>query len=1004
MNPPGGAGGADVALPQDTAATDAKSQDTALPDANTEDVGSSNTCEPGEGCFSEPCESADDCLSGICTMHLGDKVCSKTCDTTCPQGWSCTLVGTGSDGQYVCMSTFSHLCLPCEDAGTCSGDTPNACVKYPGGTSFCGGSCDLDTPCPSGYACQEVTSVNGATSFQCVNTAGVCPCSNLAIASTLSTTCETTNMSGTCSGVRICEESGLSACSAVDASAEVCNGIDDDCDGLTDNGTCDDGNPCTEDSCAGADGCQHIALDGDECLDGDVCTVTDHCEAGVCVGQPVNCDDGNDCTIDTCDGLGGCVHATASALCDDGDACTLGDTCKDSACVGSVTLDCDDGNACTTESCGATGCVYETNTEPCDDGNACSADDSCANKVCQGTPLTCDDNNPCTTDTCDAKQGCIHTPNTQPCTDGNLCTTKDVCADGVCLPGSPSICDDGNPCTDDSCDGDKGCVFTPNFAECDDGNTCTTKDSCVKGNCVGLGDITCDDGNACTTDSCESDDGCTHIFTAGPCDDGDICTLKDTCINGACAPGLTLECNDGNPCTDDTCAQDKGCTFTANQDACNDNNACTEGDVCQGGVCSFQETVQCDDGNICTDDTCDKEKGCVTVANSASCSDGNACTVDDTCSEGACGPGTKELACDDGQFCNGTETCDPDAGCVKGQPPVVDDGVACTTDICDEEGDAIVGIADDNNCGIPADALCVTALCDTKEGCKLETTPNCCGNNITEPGEDCDDGNLLDGDGCSPTCTQPLGSESHPAITCCEILIAGDSVGNGLYWLQPTPDAPKFQAHCDMERDDGGWTLIAVSAVDGQDTWTYTNRHFWDIDTKTFGSVEDLGKDFKSPAYHTTPFKDIMFVHTDSDVWASYHNVGNGKQDLGSFIFGLSQGEFICNSSDNAGYPLTAGTLQKVGNMCSDRLYFNSNDQDGSTDCFVDNAAYGPNWSVGNNNGCPMDDPGHSGSLGPDISNPDTEYESNVKGLGFAFGMGLGGGSMRVFVRLGQDE
>ena len=127
--------------------------DTSLPDTAPVDAGLPSSCEPGEGCFGELCETADDCLSGICTMHLGDKVCSKTCDSECPLGWNCTLVGAGGDGQYVCMSKFSHLCLPCDDAGTCSGETPNACVNYADGTRFCGGACDLETPCPSGYRC-----------------------------------------------------------------------------------------------------------------------------------------------------------------------------------------------------------------------------------------------------------------------------------------------------------------------------------------------------------------------------------------------------------------------------------------------------------------------------------------------------------------------------------------------------------------------------------------------------------------------------------------------------------------------------------------------------------------------------------------------------------------------------------------------------------------------------------------------------------------------------------
>ena len=138
-------------------------------------------------------------------MHMGDQVCSKTCDEACPEGFACTLVGSGGDGQYVCLSKFSHLCLPCETSEGCTADKPNACVKYGDGTSFCGGSCDLDNPCPSGYACQEVETANGASTYQCVNTAGVCPCSNLAIDSALSTPCEVTNDIGTCEGIRLCE-------------------------------------------------------------------------------------------------------------------------------------------------------------------------------------------------------------------------------------------------------------------------------------------------------------------------------------------------------------------------------------------------------------------------------------------------------------------------------------------------------------------------------------------------------------------------------------------------------------------------------------------------------------------------------------------------------------------------------------------------------------------------------------------------------------------------------
>src|SRR5207253_2854691 len=53
------------------------------------------------------------------------------------------------------------------------------------------------------------------------------------------------------------------------------------------------------------------------------------------------------------------------------------------------------------------------------------------------------------------------------------CTAGEVCSGGTCQPGTPRNCNDGNPCTDDSCNPTTGCVHTNNTASCDDGNACT---------------------------------------------------------------------------------------------------------------------------------------------------------------------------------------------------------------------------------------------------------------------------------------------------------------------------------------------------------------------------------------------------------------------------------------------------------------------------------------------------------------------------------------------------
>jgi len=48
-----------------------------------------------------------------------------------------------------------------------------------------------------------------------------------------------------------------------------------------------------------------------------------------------------------------------------------------------------------------------------------------------------------------------------------------------------SDCDDNNPCTDDICDADVGCVYSNNRASCSDGNPLTFNDACSSGTCAG---------------------------------------------------------------------------------------------------------------------------------------------------------------------------------------------------------------------------------------------------------------------------------------------------------------------------------------------------------------------------------------------------------------------------------------------------------------------------------------------------------------------------------------
>ena len=98
--------------------------------------------------------------------------------------------------------------------------------------------------------------------------------------------------------------------------------------------SCDDQNPCTDDACNPAGGCQH-APNTASCSDGNACTVGDVCGNESCQpGTATNCDDSNPCTTDSCNpATGACVNANNSAACDDGNPCTIGDTCSGGQCV-----------------------------------------------------------------------------------------------------------------------------------------------------------------------------------------------------------------------------------------------------------------------------------------------------------------------------------------------------------------------------------------------------------------------------------------------------------------------------------------------------------------------------------------------------------------------------------------------------------------------------------------------------------------------------------------------
>jgi MYXO-CTERM domain-containing protein len=195
------------------------------------------------------------------------------------------------------------------------------------------------------------------------------------------------------------------------------------------------------------------------------------------------------------------------------------------------------------------------------------------------------------------------------CSDADACSISRCNGVGACSSGGTLGCDDGNACTDDSCDPeDGGCLgVNDDSNECSDGNACLTGEYCSNGGCVaGTVDVDCNDGNPCTVDSCDPNTGCANVPKA--CGDGNACT-QDVCdpATGVCSNPDAPACNDGNDCTIDTCDTASGCVFTAMD--CDDDDECTT-DGCSAGSCTH-DVVGCSDGDACTDDSCEAASGCV---------------------------------------------------------------------------------------------------------------------------------------------------------------------------------------------------------------------------------------------------------------------------------------------------------------------------------------------------------------------------------------------------------
>ena len=633
------------------------------------------------------------------------------------------------------------------------------------------GSCQDDDPCTVSSHCSEFGECIPIEFLECNDND---PCTNdeckpgegcLNQAAADGTTCDDDNacthedscLAGTCTGQAVdCKDPIPDDCAK-----PACNPDSGLCDSiipLAHDTPCMDGNPCTTNERCGWTGecgdgeayicetgnacqagwCNELSKEGDDpcvfewkeegvgCSDGNKCTGGDQCvviegdEALECAGEPLKCDDGSSCTVDSCQADSGCIFQSI----DDGSGCVVGagqcsaaGSCLDGVCMVD-SMPCDDGIECTLDICNDEGqCHNLTDSGFCSDGKFCNGEELCTPEAdcTTGSPPELDDGKPCTLDLCDeVLDEVLHLPVEGPCDDQDLCTVGHFCLDGDCHPGIQLDCNDDNPCTLDGCDPTSGCVNANKEGPCKNIEPCMTAGVCVDGLCTGE-PLDCDDGNDCTEDSCVTDFGCSHIAIGfKPCDDGEPCSVDDKCVESVCTPGgYHPDCL--SMCGDGKCAYPDSATLCP-----------VDCGPCGDGICGTHETGP--DGGTCPMD-------CLPPCGNGICEGGESpwtCLVDCSgCGDGFCGLNESIGTCPD----------DCSAACGNGECEFGESLFQCPVDCTPPCGDGLC-LMGENPYKCPADCtLCGDGVCgmpETAGGCPQDCEA-ACGNGLCQGGETADE-------------------------------------------------------------------------------------------------------------------------------------------------------------------------------------------------------------------------------------------------------------------------
>ncbi len=478
----------------------------------------------------KPCDDGDDCTSDSCDKGLG---CVFATDGgVCKDSNPCT--------EDLCeLNGCAHVPMNCDDEnpGTFDGcSNQSGCYHY---TKECGEG----FPCKHSDPCM-VSTCN--PDFSCSHEMKVCK-------DDVACTFDVCN-GGECvfkPKDNLCPASGNKCVASFCDPMFGCTFGDIECD---------DKKPYTFDYCDPNVGCVfedngEWCETANQCEDGDPCTYSVCNPDNSCSYIPKVCNDKIECTIDECVGDGECKHTPDNELCPNGLVCNpMAEACTPCASF----MDCDDGNKCTNDYCDGMEGLGSTGTWECQSYFKCG-DMECNPEEgeCIEPVVECDidehcgiSDDVCTDFACEENECVVNLA-----IDGQICD-EDECGVTTCLEGvcndmiELQICDDGNSCTQDICDGKIGCTHLEmkDGSSCNDNNWCSKSASCQFGFCLQDEEKYCDDGDPCTKDSCDESFGCIHD-NLGVCEETE-CIMGNfwgclKCSDGPCENGLedvTGEC------------------------------------------------------------------------------------------------------------------------------------------------------------------------------------------------------------------------------------------------------------------------------------------------------------------------------------------------------------------------------------------------------------------------------------------------------------------------------